>query len=54
MAHLDGKHVVFGEVQSGISVLDRMKSVTLQEPKRDGKPSLQERVRPIQEIIFFT
>ncbi|CAM9133509.1 unnamed protein product, partial [Scytosiphon promiscuus] len=44
VAHLDGKHVVFGEVQSGINVLDRMKSVTLLEPKRDGKPAPEQRV----------
>ncbi|CAB1105951.1 unnamed protein product [Ectocarpus sp. CCAP 1310/34] len=42
--HLDGKHVVFGEVESGIKVLDRMKSVTLLEPKRDGKPAPDQRV----------
>ncbi|CAM9129970.1 unnamed protein product, partial [Ectocarpus sp. 4 AP-2014] len=44
VAHLDGKHVVFGEVESGIKVLDRMKSVTLLEPKRDGKPAPDQRV----------
>lgn len=44
VAHLDGKHVVFGEVQSGIKVLDRMKSVTLVEPKKDGKPAPDQRV----------
>lgn len=44
VAHLDGKHVVFGEVQSGIKVLDRMKSVTLLEPKREGKPAPEQRV----------
>eukprot|EP00752_Nemacystus_decipiens_P008045 g7190.t1 len=44
VAHLDGKHVVFGELQSGIKVLDRMKSVTLLEPKRDGKPAPEQRV----------
>ncbi|CAM9900195.1 unnamed protein product, partial [Sphacelaria rigidula] len=44
VAHLDGKHVVFGEVQSGMKVLDRMKSVTLVAPKQNGKPSPDERV----------
>eukprot|EP00903_Cladosiphon_okamuranus_P008542 g8201.t1 len=44
VAHLDGKHVVFGELQSGIKVLDRMKSVTLLEPKKDGKPVPEQRV----------
>lgn len=36
--------MVFGEVESGIKVLDRMKSVTLLEPKRDGKPAPDQRV----------
>ena len=35
---------MFGELQSGIKVLDRMKSVTLLEPKRDGKPAPEQRV----------
>lgn len=43
-AHLDGKHVVFGELHSGIRVLDRMKSVELLEPKREGKPASHQRV----------
>lgn len=43
--HLDGKHVVFGELVSGIKVLDRMKSVKLLEPKLHGKPAPEERVR---------
>lgn len=44
MAHLDGKHVVFGEVQSGVKVLDRVKSVALLEPKNQGKPVPEQRV----------
>lgn len=52
VSHLDGKHVVFGEVQSGIKALDRMKSVTLLEPKREGKPVPEQRVSPIPPPPF--
>lgn len=56
VSHLDGKHVVFGEVQSGMKVLDKMKSVTLMEPKREGKPAPNQRVslRTFANIIFCT
>ena len=45
IAHLDGKHVVFGELQTGINVLGRMKSVELLEPRSEGKPAPHQRVR---------
>ena len=45
IAHLDDKHVVFGELQTGISVLDRMKSVELLEPRSEGKPAPHQRVK---------
>lgn len=43
-AHLDGKHVVFGELQTGFNVLDRMKFVQL-EPRSEGKPAPHQRVK---------
>ena len=45
ISHLDGKHVVFGELQTGINVLDRMKSVELLEPRSEGKPAPHQRVK---------
>lgn len=45
--------MVFGEMQSGIKVLDRMKSVTLLEPKRDGKPAPEQRVSIQERTGFF-
>ena len=45
IAHLNDKHVVFGELQTGISVLDRMKSVELLEPRSEGKPAPHQRVK---------
>lgn len=47
---------MFGELQSGIKVLDRMKSVTLLEPKRDGKPAPEQRVsteRCMRNFLFL-
>lgn len=50
-AHLDGKHVVFGELHSGVRVLDRMKSVELVEPKREGKPVSHQRVSALSATV---
>lgn len=37
--------MVFGQLTKGVEVLDRMASVMLQEPKKQGKPVPEQRVR---------
>ncbi|CAN0467270.1 unnamed protein product, partial [Discosporangium mesarthrocarpum] len=44
LPHLDGKHVVFGEVESGIPTLDRIKSVKIEGKRLDGRPAPENRV----------